>query len=216
MLRSYRDGGVISASQIDPQMKMAYDVPYLAISRADLAQILYGKTQTHGVQTYFGAQITEIGLMCPSIKLASGELFNCDLFLGADGLHSTCRVLIPGQAQQPFFSGDVIFHIILSRFDLQKSKDMIELTQNPVVHIFMGPNAHVVLYPLKVCELYNIVLLLAGKNLPKEILEDRYDSTGDKRRLEWLRTRFGTWSEEIKAVLAIASGATVWRLEYCQ
>ncbi|MCJ1388702.1 hypothetical protein MMC18_001551 [Xylographa bjoerkii] len=215
-LRSYRDGVVISASQIDPQMKMAYGVPYLAIHRADLAQVLFDKTETLGVQTRFGARIVEIDPTRPSIKLANGEQFNCDLILGADGLHSMCRELIPGQAQQPFFPGDVAFRIVLPKSDLVGSPDLIELTQSPAVHVFMGPDAHVVLYPLKGGELYNIVLLLSDESFPTEVLEDRYNTVVDKQRLAWLRTRFSTWSREIKAVLAVASGATVWRLEHCQ
>ncbi|MCJ1402817.1 hypothetical protein MMC11_006038 [Xylographa trunciseda] len=215
-LRTYRDGAVISASQIDPQMKMAYGVPYLAIHRADLAQVLFEKTETLGVRTRFGTQISDIEPSRPSIKLADGEQIDCDLIIGADGLHSMCRELIPGQAQQPFFPGDLAFRIVLPKADLLESQDLIELTQTPAVHIFMGPDAHIVLYPLKGGELYNIVLLLSDEDFPKEVLEDRYDKEGDKLRLEWLRTRFSTWSREIKAVLAVASGASVWRLEHCQ
>ena len=195
---------------------MAYGVPYLAIHRADLAQVLFEKTEMLGVQTRFGAQISEINLLDPSIKLANDEQFCCDFILGADGLHSMCRELIPGQAQQPFFSGDVAFRIILSRSDLVMSEDLSELTQCPAVDIYMGPDAHVVLYPLKGCELYNIVLLLSDEHFPREILENRYNSTADQHRLEWLRTRFSMWSRGIRAILAVASGATVWQLEHCQ
>ncbi|MCJ1436850.1 hypothetical protein MMC27_006232 [Xylographa pallens] len=148
-LRAYHDGAVISASQIDPQMKMVYGVPYLAIHRANLAQVLFEKTETLGVRTRFGAKISEIDPLRPSIKLVDGEQFDCDLILGADGLHSMCRELIPGQAQEPFFPGDVAFRIVLPKSDLIESRNLVELTQSPAVHIFMGPDAHVVLYPLK-------------------------------------------------------------------
>ncbi|MCJ1287285.1 hypothetical protein MMC26_006633 [Xylographa opegraphella] len=215
-LRSYRDGAVISASQIDPQMKTAYGVPYLAIHRADLAQVLLENAEMLGVRTRFGAQIIEVDPLRPSIKLADGEQFSCDFILGADGLHSMCRELIPGQAQQPFFPGDIAFRIVLPISDLIESKELIELTQRPAVQIIMGPGAHVVLYPLKGCELYNIVFLLADEKFPEDILANRYDTTADKDRLEWLRTRFSTWSGAIQAILATAAGATVWRLEHCQ
>ena len=215
-LRSYRDGAVISATQIDPQLKMAYGVPYLVIHRADLAQVLLDKAKTLGVQTRFGSQITEIDPSRSSVKFFNGEQFKYDLILGADGLHSMCRELIPGQTQQPFFPGDLAFRIVLPKSVWLESKDLLELTKRPAVQIFMGPDAHVVLYPLKEGELYNIVLLLSDEKFPQEVLEDRYNPIADNQRLEWLRIRFSAWSGEVRAILNVASGASVWQLEHCQ
>ncbi len=196
-------------------MKMAYGVPYLVIHRADLHQVMLTEAETLDIPIRLGSNIELIDPQGPSVVLSGGKKFKCDIVLGADGIHSVCRKAMTGHPQSPFFPGDVAFRVVLPRSALLTSLELADILQAPAVHCWMGPSAHVVLYPLQQAELYNIVFLLSDDNIPDLQLDDRSKSLNESG-LQWLKDRFAGWCGEIHALLSITKGAGQWKLEHCQ
>ena len=200
---------------LDPQIKMDFGVPYLVIHRADLHEAMVTKAETLDIPILLGSDIETIDPLGSSVVLSGGRTFNCDVILGADGIHSVCREVITGHSQSPFSPGDVAFRVVLPRSELITSPELADILQTPAVHCWMGPGAHVVLYPLRQAEIYNVVLLLSVENIPDLQVDDKSKSLNESG-LQWLKNRFAGWCGEITTLLSIAREAGLWRLEHCR
>lgn len=84
----------------------------------------------------------------------------------------------------PLPTGDLAYRILLRREDI-KDKDLREFTSIPRVCLWVGPECHVMYYPLKNNSLLNIVLLVPD-NLPEEVAK----APGD---LAEMATIFENW-----------------------
>ena len=214
-LKTYRDGSILSQTQIDPQMKRAFGVPYLVIHRADLHQAIFTEAKALGIPILLGSDIDTIEPLSPSVVFSGGQRFDCDLVLGADGIHSVCREAITGYPQSPFFPGDVAFRLVLPRSKLLTKPALADILEAPAVHCWMGPSAHVVLYPLQKAELYNVVFLLSDETIPSLQVDHRTKCLNENS-LQWLKDRFAGWCGEVTTLLSITKEAGQWKLEHCQ
>jgi salicylate hydroxylase len=95
------------------------------------------------------------------VRTKSGENLDADIVVGADGLWSMTRSLLLEHEAPPTPTGDMAYRATFSAEQLQslKNENLIKLINRPEVNVWMGPNAHAVLYPLKGGAVYNLVLL---------------------------------------------------------
>lgn len=109
--------------------------PYRFYHRADLIQMLVEACISAGVDVQTNTRVDHI---TDQGRLQVGDqVYEPDLLIGADGLHSLVRPVLNGK-DTPFFTGQVAWRAVIDRPDAQ-----------PVARIWMAPGRHVVTYPMR-------------------------------------------------------------------
>lgn len=123
-----------------------------------------------------------------------------DLVVGADGAWSAARKRIEGRPSISF-SGNIAWRFTIPAAGAPTFLDPRNVTA------FLGPNAHIVAYPLKEIDGFNIVAIAAGMN-PGET----WSSEGSAGQRALLMREFSGWNIEICTLLASIERATFWPL----
>lgn len=128
-----------------------------------------------------------------------------DLIIGADGVWSQVRTILP-QAPIPTFSGNIAW-----RMTVPAGMAPPALKANAVT-AFMGPGAHLVCYPLKEIGGFNVVAISAGSS-PGET----WEAHANQRQHGMLSRQFSRWHPDIAGMLEKqAKTATFWPLYECE
>jgi salicylate hydroxylase len=135
--------------------------PYWVIHRADLQAALAGAVAEHpDIELKLGCQFEDLAPHARGLTIVhrSGNERRQDIglaLIGADGIWSTVRNhLFPDM--QPQFSGLIAWRGTLDARQLPR-----EYTA-PRVQLWMGPNAHLVAYPISAGKQVNLVVVLPG------------------------------------------------------
>lgn len=123
-----------------------------------------------------------------------------DVVIGADGVWSRLRSSIPG-GPAPRFSGNIAY-----RFTIPAAEAPGFLDRDSVC-AFLGRSAHLVCYPLKETDSFNLVAITAGNAAP-QIWQGK---PSDAQRTQ-LATRFPGWNSAILSLLKACSDMTFWPL----
>ena len=204
LIRSYRNGVILSRQNMVPYAEDRYGVPYLHIHRADFHRILVAEAERLGVKLQLGSTVTKIDFDTASIQIRDKPDVNADLMIGADGLKSICRESLLGHVDPPRLTGDLAYRIIIKAEDMKRHPDLRQLVERPAINYWMGPYGHVVCYLLQGGGLYNVVLICPD-NLPEMLNTIKAD-------LEEMREFFAEWDPKLKTLLGLVQETTKWRL----
>ena len=123
-----------------------------------------------------------------------------DLVIGADGVWSRFRNFVPS-AGKPQFSGMVAWRFIIPQ------KDAPSFLNPRNVTAFLGPQAHIVAYPLQDAGAFNVVALSTGKN-PGET----WAAECNPQHRQEMTAQFASWHRDIRTLLSYAPKPTWWPL----
>ncbi|EEP80851.1 conserved hypothetical protein [Uncinocarpus reesii 1704] len=205
ILRSYRDGKVLSVQNVLPYTENQYGTPYLHIHRADYHRILLKEAIRQGVEILLDSTVIGVDFGKPAVHLKGKPDFHADVIFGADGLKSACREALLGHPDPPRLTGDLAYRIIVKAEDMRKHPELSEFLEQPCINYWMGPDAHAVCYFLQGGGLYNIVLICPD-NLPELVHIAQAD-------LEEMRTFFEKWDPRLKVILDLVQETKKWRLQ---
>ena len=205
ILRSYRDGRILSKQNTVPFAEERYGVPYLHIHRADYHKILVEEAVRLGVKMQLGSAVIKIDFEKPSVHVKDKPEVHADLILGADGLKSICRETLLGRSDPPHLTGDLAYRIIVKAADMKRHPDLRDLAEKPAINYWMGPHGHAVCYLLQDGGLYNIVLICPD-NLPELVNTAKADVCE-------MRNFFEEWDPKLKAILSLVRDTNKWRLQ---
>ena len=169
--RSAHSGDVLGALPLGEHMRTRYGAPYVTIHRADLHQLLHDAALAQGVQVRAGSvvqQLTQVGMPSeggvqadvavntPNLANVQTTTHTADMVVVADGVWSQLRQTLLGDGSvQP--TGHLAYRALLRQADLPA-----HLRSNDVT-VWMGPDAHVVHYPVCGGEWLNLVVLTEGQ-----------------------------------------------------
>ncbi len=139
------DLGSISVSE--------YGYPYLMVHRGDLQTTLVNAViQLDPGSIRYGAGIVAVDNRTDgvTVSLSNGERIDCDILIGADGIHSAVRAAVFG-AGPAHFTGCIAWRGVIPSSRLP-SHIRLDIGTN-----WVGPGRHVVTYPLRRGELFNFV-----------------------------------------------------------
>jgi len=168
-----------------------YGTPYLVIHRADLQQVLLDAARRQpSVELHLGVSSTAHIDGNGEVRILGGALSeeSFDAVIGADGVRSTMRGLVPGGL--PFAFADRTAWRALAT-----AGAVGELASPDVVSAWLGPAGHLVCYPVRGGADVNLVA----------VVEEVADHPGwgvDGDRLELARC-FGAWSPRVRSLVAI-------------
>ena len=175
-----------------------WNAPYGVLHRSTLQQALLRKVEDNPHCTVqLGVRID-----APSremLQAAAG--IDSKLIIGADGVWSKLRGLVPA-AGQARFSGFVAWRFVIPE------KDAPAFLARNRVTAFTGTDAHMVCYPLKEVEGMNVVLIAAGED-PGHAWSI---SPTEAEREAFIARALPGWNGSIKDMLVAAPQPTWWPL----
>jgi len=131
------------------------------------------------------------------VNAESGASFEGELLIGCDGLWSNVRARIVGDGK-PRVSGHIAYRAVIPT-----PKVPAHLQQNNVV-LWGGPKTHLVHYPLRRGQVYNLVVVFHSSRY-----EEGWDTYGDPGELQ---ERFQGQRPEVLEFLAMVNAWKMWVL----
>lgn len=157
-VRDAHGGGQLGRLRLGTFARARYGQPYATIHRADLHGLLLDAVQRQsGVRLHLGARLAAYELFSTSVRATCEDdsVFQGAALIGADGLWSRVRTQMLG-AQPVRVSGHLAYRGMVHTADLPT-----HLHHNTVT-AWLGPRLHVVHYPVKRGEWFNVVAVVHG------------------------------------------------------
>lgn len=199
LVRSHKRGRVLHTTTLGPSVRDEYGFPYLHVHRADLVDVLAGALPAGVLRLGTAVEAFEdLGDGC-RVTLASGEVIEGDVVVGADGIHSRVRDHLFGP-QPSRFSGYVCWRGLVPAERLRQW----ELPR--VCEAYYGPGRSVVSYYVSGGDLYNFVGIV-----PAEEGWATEDWTAEGDPLD-LRRDFADFHAPVQAVAAAIERPLKWAI----
>lgn len=147
------DASEIARVPVGEAFRRRFNNPYAVIHRADIHQSVYEEVQlVPGIRVHTSSRIASVEIGDAGVRLvdAAGGLHEGGAIVGCDGVHSIVRQRLIGDGHR--VSGHVVYRALVPRDDMPA-----DLRWNAAA-IWVGPNCHLVHYPLRGGEQYNIVV----------------------------------------------------------
>jgi len=180
-----------------------YGAPYWVVHRADLQAMLVGAARAHpDIVLRLGARAEDFAVHAKGVTVqlhtAQGtEDEHGIALIGADGLWSTLRARL-GDQRPPRFARRTAWRATLP------AKPLVAEFREPVVSLWLGPNAHLVLYPVRGGDAVNLVAIVG----------DDWHAPGWSApgAPEELLAHFRRWPPRLKNLLALPDRWLKWAL----
>ena len=147
------DGYQVGKIPTDEAFRQRFGNPYAVIHRADVhSSLLEGAQESGQVELLTSTRIERVEQDEDSVTLhaADGRRFQGAALIAADGVKSVVREQFVGDPAR--VTGHVVYRAVVEKNDLPD-----ELKWN-AASIWVGPNCHLVHYPLRGGEQYNVVV----------------------------------------------------------
>lgn len=206
-LRGSDDAVLMRLALADAERR--WGAPYLALHRADLQQALARlAVRNDRVDLRLGAAVASVASADGRVHVERTQPLTtvedaADLVIGADGLRSRVRRRFgAGPSDAPAFTGRVAFRATVPAHRVDSR------WRQPRVFLRLGPNAHLVHYPLRGGSIVNIVAVIEDSWRGGDP-EHPWDGMADRPALE---RAFAGWSASARKLLAAANGWRAWPL----
>lgn len=183
-----------------------HGAPYYLVHRADLHAALLEAAKKAGVEILNNKRVVSYDFEAPSATTEDGEVFAADLVICADGIKSVARPLLTGRPDIPRDTGDVAYRILIPGEKLLADNDLADLINDPCTTSWCGPDAHLVGYPIRNGEMYNVVVCATSYN---ETTDEVWVVKGDNREL---CSRFSKWESRVRKLCELTGEFMKWRL----
>lgn len=175
-----------------------FGYPYIVVHRGDLLHALYQACLASSiVRMEANRMVVNVDERPDSIMVqcADGTRYDCDMVIGADGLWSNLRKFVCDDGQ-PISVGYVTFRGTVGIDKVSKAAGL----EN--VQFWIGPDMHLVQYPIRRGELFNQAAVFRSNRLP-----DDTDQWGTK---EELNERFSLGCQHVKSALPLLQTNFRW------
>ncbi|WP_346909891.1 FAD-dependent monooxygenase [uncultured Roseibium sp.] len=200
---SGRTGREIARIDLGDRIAERHGAPYLVVHRADLQKTLFDRALEQGrIEVRLGSEIIEVGDTPDGIvqcHVQTGNILSqipAKALIGADGVWSRIRGRVPGH-KQPEYTGLTAYRATLPAEHVDE--DLLSRTG-----LWLGPNAHLVHYPIRAGREFNLVALV-----PERWTEEGWSATADRATL---LGHFGNWAPGVKALLEKPGSWLKWAL----
>ena len=147
------DETLVGRIPVGEAFRARFKNPYAVIHRADMHRsLLEGAVQTGRIECVTGTRVERVEQDADSVTVidSSGARHVGRALIGADGVKSAVRRQFVGDNAR--VSGHVVYRAVVDRDDFP-----VDLQWNAAA-IWVGPNCHLVHYPLRGGEQYNVVV----------------------------------------------------------
>ena len=204
IVRDGKTGTTLAGMAQGQAMRQTYGAPYWHIHRADLQTVLLDAVRSEpGIQLSFGRAIAGLEQNDTGVRVhtetANGTQATLEgsALIGADGLWTRTAALL-GDASEPRFTGYTAWRATLPM------EEAPALFRANATGLWLGPNSHLVHYPLRSGRVLNIVAIVSDRSA-----EPGWSRPGDKQSCE---ARFRHWAEPVRALLSHIPEWHIWSL----
>jgi salicylate hydroxylase len=128
-----------------------FGTPYLMVHRADLHRLLCERLQSEHIRLNASCTAVSWSDRCATVHFADGLRVEADVIVGADGINSTVRESLFG-AQPVRFTQQMAWRCIVP---IECVPTEVGIGRDEYVG-WIGPDGHVICYPIRGGALYNI------------------------------------------------------------
>jgi salicylate hydroxylase len=199
-MNDVRTGEKVVRVPLADAARAAYGFPYGVIYRADLHDVFLDRCRAQaGITLRTSAKLTGFSQTPGGVRvtLDGGEALEGDALIGADGLWSRVRESIVGDGK-PRVSGHIAYRAVLKRDEVPS-----HLWSNDVV-LWGGEKTHLVHYPLRRGELFNLVAVFHSNRY-----DEGWNTFGDTAELA---ERFAQACPQVKELLGKIETWKMWVL----
>jgi 3-hydroxybenzoate 6-monooxygenase len=186
--------------KIDKRFHDKYHAPYGVIHRADMLNVILDACKNSSLiklatsQKVISIDDTGDGV---AVKTETGETYRGAALVGCDGLWSTVREKIVGDGK-PVVSGHIAYRAVMPTDEWPKEYRL------PKMIVWCGEKTHLVHYPLRRGELFNLVVVFHSDRY-----EEGWDTYGDPAELH---ARFVDKCEPVRTLLTKVNAWKMWVL----
>ncbi len=199
-MNDVRTGEPVVRVALGDTARAAYGFPYGVIYRADLHQVFLEACRAlPNVTLRTSSKVESFVQPAGSVtaRLAGGEELHADALVGADGLWSRIRETVVGDGK-PRVSGHIAYRAVLRREDVPA-----HLWSDDVV-LWGGEKTHLVHYPLRRGELFNLVAVFHSNRY-----DEGWNTFGDSAELD---ERFAQAVPQVRELLGKIETWKMWVL----
>jgi salicylate hydroxylase len=196
--RRWQNGEVLSAEQLTDTCEALYGERSYVSHRADLLDAIRAAVPTDRIR--LGARCTGVETQDSGVRLhfADGSIADADVVIGADGVHSVIRGSLTTPAP-PEYSGMCAFRAIVP------ATDAPAFARRPVQTLWIGPDHHLVHYPISGGKSVNIVAFAPAG----DFTDESWSATGT---VEELLAEFDGWDTRLTDLIKAAGTPGRWAL----
>ncbi|MFG1347347.1 FAD-dependent monooxygenase [Xanthobacter autotrophicus DSM 431] len=196
-VRDGRSGATITRAHYGPAVTR-YGAPFLVVHRADLQNLLADAARAEGAILTLGSDLTAVEPSFGGVRavVKQGEnllAHGADILVGADGVRSAVRAHL-GVKDPPVFARRLAFRATVPVPDRHP----------PDVRLYLGRDAHLVVYPVKGGQMLNLVAIVKQTEPVA-----RWSAPGDSAAVH---AAFASWAPEVRKLLQSASHFLCWGL----
>jgi salicylate hydroxylase len=193
-------GDEVTRVPLDGRFRAKFTHPYALIYRPDLLSVLLEACSRDDlVELHTSQKVAAVDDRADGVtaRTDSGRCFDGAALIGADGLWSTIRQLIVGDGK-PQVAGHITYRAVLPTNEVPEHLRRWSMT------FWAGEKVHLVIYPLRGGELYNLVAVFHSDRY-----EEGWDSFGDPAELH---ERFAKTCEPVRTLLGKIESWRMWVL----
>ena len=127
----------------------SFDIDVITTSRQVLYRILFNKYMSLGGEILFDHEVYDVDFDKVELKLSGNKTFKVRHIAACDGIKSLCRKKID-YYKEPVYSGYSVWRAIVEK----KQKN---------THTFLGPNHHIVTYPISDSKISFVAVIKTSK-----------------------------------------------------
>jgi salicylate hydroxylase len=198
-VRSAVSGAELGVLRLGSTIQARYGAPYVTIQRADLHQVLLAElTRRDQAQLWLKSELAGFSQSNDGVRLrlSDGTTVQGDALIGADGGFSRVRQQLLNDGV-PAPTGQLAYRALVSQDSLPAHLRSQQVTA------WLGPNLHVVQYPVRRGEYLNVVAIVHG-TLKGDLAY--WDHNANGPQLQRLMTGTGASLQELIAAIPF------WRL----
>ena len=199
LVRSAPSGRELASLSLGSRCQQRYGAPYATLHRADLHTLLLDSVRLRPeVKLHLNSPVTGYTDTPEGVQLAWADGYSVegDALIGADGLWSQVRLqALDDRVAQP--TGHLAYRALVRQSDLPKS------LRSQQVSVWLGPDMHLVSYPVRGGEWLNVVMFTQG-----QVPDDCQDWDHAGLRDNVLKALAG----HCAALTALVEAVPAWRL----
>lgn len=204
-VRRWKDGKLLTTVPVNKTFGQQ-----VVIHRADLHNALIDSALAlDNVQLQENSVVTDVTFNPASVTLANGTVFHGDVVIGADGIKSTIRgQLLEDSSIKAIATGDAAYRIMLPRSIMETDPELKKLIDEPQATRWLGPSRHIIAYPVRNHDLYNVVLL----HPDRQEVEESWTTKGSKQAMV---DNYEGWDPTIRKIIDLVDDDEVLEWKLC-
>jgi salicylate hydroxylase len=161
VFRDALTGEELTRQTLGAEFEERYGAPYVVIHRSDLHRVLLEACQDAGVRLVNDVTVESVETVNGRgvAHTASGDTYEADVVIGADGLKSILRSAVA-------HDGPVSSSYVAYRGTVPITADTPKADLEDVI-VYLGPDCHLVQYPLRKGELLNTVAVFKSPSFER-------------------------------------------------